>query len=192
MKIIRLIAKKSTINLNVCRIYCPEISSGTFHSTLNKLVKHGLVRKNSKENELTTYTKTNEFMIEKAVEVIKAKSAVGIKPEKVRRLEENILRAINSIVDPATGLTFAEMKMAVTVKEMKPGFIQIEFIPSFCPLAAEFTTYINNATLQVSGIEKILVRCSGHVYEHKNNWQIKINQRKLASPKGLLEYLERP
>jgi len=66
MKIIHLIAKKSTVNLDICRIYYPEISSGTFHSTLSKLVKHGLVRKDSQNNQLTTYAKTNEFTVEKA------------------------------------------------------------------------------------------------------------------------------
>lgn len=190
MKIIHLIAKKSTVNLDICRIYYPEISSGTFHSTLSKLVKHGLVRKDSQNNQLTTYAKTNEFTVEKAAEAIRTKCTVRVKQEKLKSLEDNILKAINNAVDPATGLTFAEMKIVVNVKEVTPGFVQIEFIPSFCPIAAEFTMYIKNATKQIPCVEQTLIRCHGQVCEDKNSWQTGINQNKLSSSKGLLQYLK--
>jgi hypothetical protein len=46
----------------------------------------------------------------------------------------DVLEAINSIVDLATGLTSAEMKIAVNVKEVTLGLVQKEFTPSFCPV----------------------------------------------------------
>jgi len=44
-RIIFLLAKYSSINLDDCRTYCPDISSGTFYNVLNTLEKHGLVKK---------------------------------------------------------------------------------------------------------------------------------------------------
>ncbi|MEM2112446.1 MAG: hypothetical protein QXX08_11325 [Candidatus Bathyarchaeia archaeon] len=190
MKIIHLIAKKSIVNLDICRIFCPEISSGTFHSTLSKLVKHGLVKKDSKDSQLTTYTKTNEFTIEKAVEAVRTKYTFSLKQEKIRPFEDYIQKVINSIVDPATGLTFADMKITVNARELTPGFVHIEFFPSFCPLAAEFTMYIKNALKQIPSIEQASIRCNGQACNDKNNRQTRINQSRSTSPKGLLEYLK--
>jgi len=190
-KIIRLIENKSAVNLNICRISYPEISSGTFHSTLSKLKKHGLVKKDSKDSGLTTYTKTNKFTMEKAIEVIRANRAVSIEQEKLRRLEDDVLKAVNNVVDPATGLTFAETQMIINVEKKEPGFVQIEFIPPFCPLALEFTTYIENAVMRVLGVKKTSIRCCGQPFERQNNRsQTKTNQHKPASAKGLLEYLK--
>jgi hypothetical protein len=43
------------------------------------------------------------------------------------------LEAINSIADIAKGLTSAETKIAVNVKEVTLGLVQKKFTPSFCP-----------------------------------------------------------
>lgn len=64
--------KDSTLTLKKSQKEHPEISSGTFHSTMNTLSKHNLVKKippTSKRR--TAYQKTNRFTIEKGREILK-------------------------------------------------------------------------------------------------------------------------
>ncbi|MEM2143933.1 MAG: iron-sulfur cluster assembly protein [Candidatus Jordarchaeaceae archaeon] len=181
IKIICLLAKRSSVDLNDCRFYYPNISSGTFHSVLQKLEKHGLVRKEKISGKLAAYRKTSEFTIKKAIEVVR-----GINKEK---LCEVILKAVNNIVDPASGLTFAEMGIGVSVKKLEQGFVNIEFIPPFCPLASEFVKYINDAVKNIPGLKNGFIGCGGKLCRLEDVEKTYASQFKLASSKDLLDYM---
>ena len=81
--------------------------------------------------------------------------------------------AVGQVVDPETGLTFAQMQMITSVKETEPGVFKVEFVPSspFCPIAFKLAMDIKNAALSVSGVKKALVYCRGHTMEQQINEQ---------------------
>ncbi len=70
-KLLHLIEKKPTITLEICRENYPEISSGTFHSTINALSKHNLVKRIPLDKRRMSYQKTSEYTIEKGKEILK-------------------------------------------------------------------------------------------------------------------------
>lgn len=155
VRVICLVAKYSSITLDDCRVYCPDISSGTFYSVLNKLEKHGLVKKEIRPGKLVVYKRTREFSIPKAVEVIKASEIPDTEEDESKDICDAILEAIKSTVDPASGLPFAKMEMHISVKEEEQDFIEIEFSLPFCKVAAEFATYIDNAVKRrIPGLKK--------------------------------------
>lgn len=88
-------------------------------------------------------------------------------------LEEKVREAVGKVVDPETGMTFAEMQMIKTVKEEQPGVFKIEFVPSspFCPIAFKLAADIRNAAATVLGVKKALVYCRGHMMEQQINEQ---------------------
>ena len=91
--------------------------------------------------------------------------------KSLTELEDRVREAAGKVVDPETGLTFAEMQMISTVKEEEPGVVKVEFIPSspFCPIAFKLASDIKNAVLKVSGVKKALVYCRGHTMEQQIN-----------------------
>jgi metal-sulfur cluster biosynthetic enzyme len=91
--------------------------------------------------------------------------------ESLTELEEKVREAAGKVVDPETGMTFAEMQMITNVKEEEPGVVKINFIPSspFCPIAFKLAMDIKNAALQVPGAKKISVYCQGHMMEQQIN-----------------------
>ena len=86
-------------------------------------------------------------------------------------LEDQVREAVGKIVDPETGVTFAEMHMIANVKEEAPGVVKVEFIPTspFCPIAFKLATDIRNATQKVPGVTKALVNCRGHMMAQQIN-----------------------
>lgn len=86
-------------------------------------------------------------------------------------LEDKVREAVSGIIDPETGLTFAEMRMIKSVKEEEPGVIKIEFIPSspFCPIAFKLAMDVKNVALRVAGVKRALVYCRDHIMEHQIN-----------------------
>jgi len=86
-------------------------------------------------------------------------------------LEDKVREAVGKVVDPETGLTFAEMQMITNVKEEEPGLVKIEFIPSspFCPIAFKLAMDVKNAAMMVAGVKKALVHCRGHMMEQQIN-----------------------
>jgi len=88
-------------------------------------------------------------------------------------IEEKVREAVGQVVDPETGLTFAQMQMITSVKETEPGVFKVEFVPSspFCPIAFKLAMDIKNAALSVSGVKKALVYCRGHTMEQQINEQ---------------------
>jgi len=86
-------------------------------------------------------------------------------------LEAKVREEVGKVVDPETGMTFAEMQMITNVKEETPGVIKVEFIPTspFCPIAFKLASDIKNAAKKVSGVTKALVYCRGHMMEQQIN-----------------------
>lgn len=95
-------------------------------------------------------------------------------------LEEKVREAVGKVVDPETGLTFAEMHMITNVKEEEPGIVKVNFAPSssFCPIAFKLAMDIKNAALKVDGIKKALVHCHGHVMEQQINEMVNKEQQR--------------
>jgi metal-sulfur cluster biosynthetic enzyme len=86
-------------------------------------------------------------------------------------LEDKVREAVGQVVDPETGLSFAEMQMITNVKEEEQGVVKVEFIPSspFCPIAFKLSMDIKNAAMKVAGIKKALIFCRGHMMEQQIN-----------------------
>jgi len=86
-------------------------------------------------------------------------------------LEDRVREAVGQVVDPETGMTFAEMQMITNVKEEESGVVKVEFVPSspFCPIAFKLANDIKNAALRVSGVKKTLIYCRGHTMEKQIN-----------------------
>ncbi len=86
-------------------------------------------------------------------------------------LEGKVREAVGQVVDPETGMTFAEMQMITTVKEEEPGVFKVEFVPSspFCPIAFKLAMDIKNAAMKVAGVRKALIYCRGHMMEQQIN-----------------------
>ncbi|MBX5328851.1 MAG: iron-sulfur cluster assembly protein [Candidatus Bathyarchaeota archaeon] len=86
-------------------------------------------------------------------------------------LEDKVREAVGKVVDPETGLTFAEMQMITNVKEENSGVVKVEFVPSspFCPIAFKLAMDIKNAALTVAGVKKALIYCRGHMMEQQIN-----------------------
>jgi metal-sulfur cluster biosynthetic enzyme len=87
------------------------------------------------------------------------------------KLEDDVREAVGKIVDPETGMTFAEMEMITSVKEEEPGVVKVEFVPSspFCPIAFKLAMDIKKNALTVSGVKKTLIYCRGHMMEQQIN-----------------------
>jgi metal-sulfur cluster biosynthetic enzyme len=90
---------------------------------------------------------------------------------KLTEMEDKVREAVGQVVDPETGMTFAEMQMITNVKEEEPGVFKVEFVPSspFCPIAFKLATDIKNAALKVPGVKKALIFCRGHMMEQQIN-----------------------
>jgi len=86
-------------------------------------------------------------------------------------LEAKVREEVGKVVDPETGMTFAEMQMVTSVKEEVPGVVKVEFIPTspFCPIAFKLANEIKTAAKKVPGVTKALVYCRGHVMEQQIN-----------------------
>jgi metal-sulfur cluster biosynthetic enzyme len=86
-------------------------------------------------------------------------------------LEEKVREAVGQVVDPETGMTFAQMQMITNVKEEQPGVLKVEFVPSspFCPIAFKLAIDIKNTALKVPGVKRALIYCRGHMMEQQIN-----------------------
>jgi len=95
-------------------------------------------------------------------------------------LENKVREAVGKVVDPETGLTFAEMHMIKSVNEEEPGVVKVEFIPSspFCPIAFKLAMDVKNAAMKVAGIKKALVYCRGHMMEQQISEMVNKEQQK--------------
>ena len=86
-------------------------------------------------------------------------------------IEDKVREAVGQVVDPETGMTFADMQMITSVKEEGAGVVKVEFVPSspFCPIAFRLAVDIKNAAKKVPGVKKALVYCRGHTMEEQIN-----------------------
>ena len=95
-------------------------------------------------------------------------------------LENKVREVVGKLVDPETGLTFAEMHMITNVEEEEPAVVKVDFIPSspFCPIAFKLAMDIKNAALKIAGVKKALVHCRGHMMEQQINEMVNKEEQK--------------
>jgi metal-sulfur cluster biosynthetic enzyme len=95
-------------------------------------------------------------------------------------LEDKVREAVGKVVDPETGLTFAEMHMIKDVKEEEPGIVKVDFVPSspFCPIAFKLAMEVKNAAMKVADVKKAFVYCRGHMMEQQINEMVNKEQQK--------------
>ncbi len=86
-------------------------------------------------------------------------------------LEDKVREEVGKVLDPETGMTFAEMQMITKVEEAEPGIVKVEFIPTspFCPIAFKLAGDIKDTAKNVPGVKKALVYCRGHAMEQQIN-----------------------
>jgi len=86
-------------------------------------------------------------------------------------LEDKVREEVGKVLDPETGMSFADMQMITTVKEEEVGVVRVEFIPTspFCPIAFKLAADIRDAAKKVPGVKKVLVYCRGHAMEQQIN-----------------------
>lgn len=86
-------------------------------------------------------------------------------------LEEKVREAVGKVLDPETGMSFAEMQMITNVKEEDGGVVKVEFVPSspFCPIAFKLAADIKAAAKTVPGVKKTQIFCRGHMMEKQIN-----------------------
>jgi len=91
--------------------------------------------------------------------------------KSLTELEDKVREAVGKIIDPETGLSFAEMHMITNVKEEEPGVVKVDFIPSspFCPIAFKLAADVKKAAQNVAGVKRALVYCRGHMMEQQIN-----------------------
>jgi metal-sulfur cluster biosynthetic enzyme len=86
-------------------------------------------------------------------------------------LEKKVRDEVGKVLDPETGMSFAEMQMITSVKEKEPGVVEVEFIPTspFCPIAFKLAAELREAAKRVQGVKKALIYCRGHTMEQQIN-----------------------
>jgi metal-sulfur cluster biosynthetic enzyme len=86
-------------------------------------------------------------------------------------LEDRVRDEVGKVLDPETGMSFAEMQMITSVKEKEPGVVEVEFIPTspFCPIAFKLASDLREAAKKVPGVKKALIHCRGHAMEQQIN-----------------------
>lgn len=86
-------------------------------------------------------------------------------------LEDKVREEVGKVLDPETGMSFAEMQMITSVKEKEPGVVEVEFIPTspFCPIAFKLAAELREAAKKVPGVNKALIYCRGHAMEQQIN-----------------------
>ena len=86
-------------------------------------------------------------------------------------LEDKVREEVGKVLDPETGMSFAEMQMITNVKEEEQGVVKVEFVPTspFCPIAFKLAADIRDAAKKVPGVKKALVYCRGHAMEQQIN-----------------------
>jgi len=94
-------------------------------------------------------------------------------------LEDRVREAVGKVVDPETGLTFAEMQLISDVKEEEPGVVKVDFVPSspFCPIAFKLAMDVKSVALKVANVKKAFVYCRGHMMEQQINDMVNKEQR---------------
>lgn len=87
------------------------------------------------------------------------------------QIEDKVKSEVEKIIDPETGLTFGQMQLITSVKELSQGVVKIDFVPTspFCPIAFKFAQDIKTTAQKVTGIKKALVYVHGHNMEEAIN-----------------------
>lgn len=100
-RIIRFVQERQSVTLEAFLKKYPEIPSGTYHSTLYTLNRHGLLEKNLKAKRKIAYQKTNQFTLERAISTLRTAHSRSNHSKTTKR-EELMHEAVKNIVDPTS------------------------------------------------------------------------------------------
>jgi len=108
------------------------------------------------------------FISEKIAVYIRNLIEVG---SETTELESKVQAEVEKIIDPETGLTFGQMKLIAGLKEIEPGIVKIDFVPSspFCPIAFRLALGIKRTAEKITGVKKALVYSHGHMMDKAIN-----------------------
>lgn len=98
--------------------------------------------------------------------------------QRLTELEDKVREAVGKLVDPETGLSFADMNLIASVKEQESGVVEVDFIPSspFCPIAFKLALDVKKAATTIAGVKKVSVHCRGHMMEQQINEMVNKEQ----------------
>jgi len=97
--------------------------------------------------------------------------APELREELMKDLESKVLAEVEKVVDLETGLTFGQMEMVQSVKEIQPGVVRIDFTLSspICTDATKMAIEVKSRAENIEGVKKALVYCHGHIIEEEIN-----------------------
>ena len=99
---------------------------------------------------------------------------------KMTELESEVQAEVEKIIDPETGLTFGQMRLITGLREIEPGVVKIEFVPSspFCPLAFRLAMNVKRTAEKIKGVKKALVYSHGHMMDKDINKMVNEEENK--------------
>ncbi len=92
-----------------------------------------------------------------------------------KEIEEKVIEALKTVMDPETGMSLVDMQLISKVEEAD-GNVTVEFIPSspMCPIAFYLAQEIKEAVQKVGGVKKVRVDCKGHMMEDQINKSVNV------------------
>ncbi len=87
-----------------------------------------------------------------------------------KEIEDKVMEALKTVMDPETGMSMVDMQLISKVEEID-GSVNVEFIPSspMCPIAFYLAQEIKSAVLKVPGVKNAKITCKGHMMEEQIN-----------------------
>ena len=81
------------------------------------------------------------------------------------RLEDAVVRKLQSVIDPETGIDVLNMKLIEGLTVSETGDVSLTFVPSspFCPLGIQLAFAIKEAVRSVEGVKKVRVVVDNHL-----------------------------
>ncbi|MFQ6084693.1 MAG: metal-sulfur cluster assembly factor [Candidatus Bathyarchaeia archaeon] len=95
--------------------------------------------------------------------------------KKTTELSKQVRMEVEALIDPETGLSYAQMGLIKGVKEVKKGVVHIDFTPSspFCPIALKMAYDVKKAASNVEGVKEATVQVHDHMMGDAINKLIK-------------------
>lgn len=90
-------------------------------------------------------------------------------PEKEHASKEDVLMALQQVIDPETGIDVVRMRLLEELDIGEDGTVRYTFRPSspFCPMAVYLALQIKEAIKHVPGVIQQEIRVDGYVEQDK-------------------------
>jgi len=131
-RLLQMIEEGSITTAEICQRKHPEISSATFHSTMNILFRHNLVHRISQGKKKIAYQKSREFSIEKGREAIRThheeiarkyraettKPKISTESDDDKKALDNLLDAFLNTVELLKGIEDKHRQATVILSDL--------------------------------------------------------------------------